>query len=454
MFKRVLIANRGEIAVRIIRCCREMDIETVVVYSTADKDSLAVMTATKAVCIGPAKASESYLKQDTLIEVALQTGCDAVHPGYGFLSENADFARKCEENGITFIGPSADIISNMGDKQSARTLMIKTGVPVVPGSKGLIETADEAVEVARNIGYPVLLKASAGGGGKGMRKAFSEDEIRGAFETAKAEAKAAFGNDDMYMEKLIVNPHHIEIQILADKEGNVIYLGERDCSIQRNNQKLLEESPSKLVSDELRKKMGETAVMAAKAAGYYSAGTVEFVVDDEGHFYFIEMNTRIQVEHPVTEMITGVDLIREMLRIADGMKLNITQEEINIENHAIECRINAQTPGVIKFLHLPGGYGVRVESALYTGYEVSPFYDSMIAKIIVTGKTRLEAIRRMRRALEELIIDGVKTNQDFMHLLTYHPDFIRGNYNTGFWEKNNQTIFKWLEEGLKQDENR
>ncbi|MGN0318071.1 MAG: acetyl-CoA carboxylase biotin carboxylase subunit [Lachnospira sp.] len=454
MFKRVLIANRGEIAVRIIRCCREMDIETVVVYSEADENSLAVMTATKAVCIGPAKASESYLNQDAIIETAIKTGCDAIHPGYGFLSENADFARKCEENNITFIGPSADIISRMGDKQAARTLMIQTGVPVVPGSKGLLNSADEAVELADKIGYPVLLKASAGGGGKGMRKAFSKDDIVNAFETAKAEAKAAFGNDDMYMEKLIINPHHIEIQILADKEGNVVYLGERDCSIQRNNQKLLEESPSKMLTPELRKEMGETAVKAAKAAGYFSAGTIEFVVDDAGNYYFIEMNTRIQVEHPVTEMITGIDLIKEQLRIADGMKLNITQDDISFNNHAIECRINASTPGVIKFLHFPGGYGVRVESHLYTGYEVSPFYDSMLAKIIVTGKTRLEAVRRLRRALEELIIDGVKTNLEFMHLLTYHPDFIRGNYNTGFWEKNNETIIKWLQEGLKQDEHR
>jgi len=449
MFKRVLVANRGEIAVRIVRACREMDIETVVVYSTADANSLAVMIATQSVCIGPAKANESYLNQDAIIETALIMECDAIHPGYGFLSENADFARKCAENKIVFIGPSADIIRNMGDKQAARTLMIKTGIPVVPGSDGLVETVEAAKVVAKKIGYPVLLKASNGGGGKGMRKAFSEEELKSAFETAKAEAKAAFGNDDMYMEKLIINPHHIEIQILADQEGNAVYFGERDCSIQKNNQKLLEESPSKIITGEKRKEMGETAIRAAKAAGYYSAGTVEFVVDDDGNYYFIEMNTRIQVEHPVTEMITGIDLIREQIRIANGMKLSMTQEDIQINAHAIECRINAIAPGVVGFLHFPGGFGVRVESHLYIGYEVSPFYDSMIAKIIVTGKTRLEAIRRLRRALEELIIDGIKTNREFMHLLTFHPDFIRGNYNTGFWEKNNEMISKWMQEGLK-----
>lgn len=454
MFKRLLIANRGEIAVRIIRACRELDIETVVVYSTADKDSLPVLLATHSVCIGPAKAADSYLNQNAIIETALLMECDAIHPGYGFLSENADFAEKCTQNGIVFVGPDADIIRKMGDKQAARELMIKTGVPVVPGSKGLITNVDEAMKIADTIGYPVLLKASAGGGGKGMRKAFSPDELKKAYETAKAEAKAAFGNDDMYMEKLILNPHHIEIQIIADKEGNVVYLGERDCSIQRNNQKLLEESPSKIIDEEKRKTMGETAVAAAKAAGYHSAGTIEFVADDNGNFYFIEMNTRIQVEHPVTEMITGVDLVREQIRIASGMKLSVSQEEICIKEHAIECRINASSTGTIGFLHFPGGYGVRVESHLYAGYEVSPFYDSMLAKIIVTGSSRLEAIRRLRRALEELIIEGVNTNQDFMHLLTYHPDFIRGDYNTGFWEKNNETISKWMQEGINKNDHR
>ena len=448
MFKRILIANRGEIAVRIIRCCREMKIETVVIYSEADEKSLPVMIANKAVCIGPAKVSESYLNQDVIIEIARRMDCDAIHPGYGFLSENADFAKLCEENGIAFIGPSSDIISHMGDKQSARTLMMKSGVPVVPGSRDLIKSVDEAAVIADEIGYPVLIKASAGGGGKGIRKVFSKEELAGAFETARAEAKSAFGNDDMYIEKLIVDPSHIEIQILADHEGNTVYLGERDCSIQRNNQKLLEEAPSPKLSHELRRSMGETALAAARACGYNSAGTVEFVVDKDGSYYFIEMNTRIQVEHPVTEEITGIDLIREQIRIAAGMKLSISQEDIDISGHAIECRINAQTPGEITFLHFPAGYGVRVESHIFAGYEVSPFYDSMIAKIIVTGKTRIMAVHRLRRALEELVIEGIETNTEFMHLLTYHPEFIRGRYNTSFWEGNHEEIEQWLKEGL------
>lgn len=449
MFRRILIANRGEIAVRIIRCCREMQIESVVVYSSADEKSLPVMLATHAVCIGPAKASESYLRQDVLIETALRMECDAIHPGYGFLSENADFAGKCEENGIVFIGPSADIIQNMGDKQSARKLMMANEVPVVPGAKELITSIEQAQALAETIGYPVLLKASAGGGGKGMRRVFAKEEMENALKTAKAEAMAAFGNDDMYLEKLIVNPHHVEIQILADREGNTVYLGERDCSIQRNNQKLLEESPSPLLDDSLRQEMGRTAVKAAKAAGYFSAGTVEFVVDDDKNYYFIEMNTRIQVEHPVTEEMTGIDLIKEQIRIAAGVKLNMIQDDIVIQKHVIECRINAAGPGKINFLHFPAGNGVRVESHLFSGYEVGPFYDSMIAKIIVSGKTRLEVIRRLRRCLEELVIDGIETNAEFMHLLTYQTDFIKGQYNTGFWEKNHQEIESWLEEGLQ-----
>ena len=448
MLKRILIANRGEIALRIIRCCREMGIETVAVYSTADKDTLPVMLATYSVCIGLPKASESYLKEDTILAAAIKTGCDAIHPGYGFLSENARFAKKCKEHGITFIGPSGDIIEKMGDKQAARQMMIQCGVPVVPGSAGLIETLEEAKAAAEEIGYPVLLKASAGGGGKGMRKVFAPEELANAFVTAKEEARAAFANDDMYMEKLILNPHHIEFQILGDKHGNLIYLGERDCSIQRRNQKLLEESPAWVLSEELRQQMGETAVKAAKAAGYYSAGTVEFVLDSENHFYFIEMNTRIQVEHPVTEMLTGVDLLKEQIKIAAGRKLEIRQEDVRCEGHAIECRINAEAAGKIGQLHFPGGYGVRVDSHLYGGCEVSPYYDSMVAKIIVKGQTRLEAIKRLRRALEELIIEDLKTNAEFMNLLTYHPEFIRGSYNTSFWEKNSETIMKWYEEGF------
>ena len=448
MLKRILIANRGEIALRIIRCCREMGIETVAVYSTADKDTLPVMLANQSVCIGPAKASDSYLKEDVILAAAIKTGCDAIHPGYGFLSENAGFARKCEENNIVFIGPSAEIIEKMGDKQTARQMMIQCGVPVVPGSEGLIETLEEAKAAAEKIGYPVLIKASAGGGGKGMRKVFSPEELSGAFSTAKEEAKAAFANDDMYMEKLILNPHHVEFQILGDQQGNLIYLGERDCSIQRRNQKLLEESPAWVLSEELRVQMGQAAVKAAKAAGYYSAGTVEFVLDEENNFYFIEMNTRIQVEHPVTEMLTGVDLLKEQIKIAAGRTLEIRQKDVKAEGHAIECRINAEAAGKIGQLHFPGGYGVRIDSHLYGGCEVSPYYDSMVAKVIVKGKTRLEAIKRLRRALEELIIEDLKTNAQFMHLLTYHPEFVRGNYNTSFWEKNSETIKKWYEEGF------
>ena len=452
MFKRILVANRGEIALRIIRCCREMGIETVAVYSTADEETLPVMLASHRVCIGPPKSQDSYLNEDAILEAAIKMGCDAIHPGYGFLSENAHFAKKCEKHGITFIGPSGEIIEKMGDKQAARELMIKSKVPVVPGSKGLIRTLEEARAEAGRIGYPVLLKASAGGGGKGMRKVFAPEELAAAFSSAKEEAKASFANDDMYMEKLILNPHHIEFQILGDKFGNLIYLGERDCSIQKRNQKLLEESPAWVLTEDLRKKMGETAIKAAKAAGYYSAGTVEFVLDGEGKFYFIEMNTRIQVEHPVTEMLTGVDLLKEQIKIAAGRKLELSQEDVQPKGHAIECRINASTTGEISLLHVPGGYGVRVDSHLYTGCQISPYYDSMVAKIIVKGQTRLEAIRRLRRALEELIIEGIETNAEFMNLLTYHPEFIRGSYNTSFWEKNSDMICQWYKEGMSGDD--
>ena len=448
MFNKILIANRGEIAVRIIRACREMGIRTVAVYSEADRDALHTQLADEAVCIGKAQSSDSYLNMERILSATIATKAEAIHPGFGFLSENSRFVEMCEKCNVAFIGPSAEVISRMGNKSEAKNTMRKAKVPVVPGTKEPVYTVEQALEAVKEIGFPVMIKASAGGGGKGMRKAFSREDIENAFETAKSEAKAAFGNDDMYIEKLIINPRHIEIQILADKYGNTIYLGERDCSIQRNNQKLLEEAPSARLCKDQRTVMGETAVRAAKAAGYYSAGTVEFVMNEQGDYYFIEMNTRIQVEHPVTEQVTGIDLIREQIRIAAGMKLNITQEEACVNGHAIECRINAATPGVIKFLHFPDGYGVRVESHLFEGYEVSPFYDSMIAKIIVTGSSRLEAVRRLRRALEELIIEGVKTNREFMHLLTYHKDFIRGNYNTGFWEKNHTEIEKWLKEGI------
>lgn len=449
MFKRILIANRGEIAVRIVRCCREMGIESVVVCSKADESSLPAMLAGRSFCIGPAKSSDSYLNKAAIIETAKRLHCDAIHPGVGFLSENAEFAQLCRDHDVCFIGPSPEVIRRMGDKQSARKLMRQSGVPVVPGSEEIVRSAREAREEAAKIGYPVMLKASAGGGGKGIRKVWSEDDLERAFDSASAEAVAAFGNGDMYLEKLIVNPHHVEIQILADREGNIVYLGERDCSIQKNNQKILEEAPSPFLDETLRRQMGEAAVKAAKAAGYDSAGTVEFVVDAGKKFYFIEMNTRIQVEHPVTEEITGIDLIREQIRIAAGLRLGYGQSDIRIEKHAIECRINAGTTGEVTALHFPSGFGVRTESYLFTGYEVTPFYDPLLAKIIVSGRSRLEAVRRMRRALEELIIEGVETNADLMHLVTYHPDFIRGNYDTGFWEKNHEELEDWMREGDK-----
>lgn len=451
MFRRILIANRGEIAVRIIRTCIEMNIDTVAVYSTADKDSLHVKLATKAVCIGPAKASQSYLNMNSILTAALDNHCDAIHPGFGFLSENSNFARLCEENNIKFIGPKADVIDAMGNKAMAKTMMRKGNVPVVPGSDGALKDYDEAKEIADRIGYPVLLKASAGGGGRGMRRAYSEEELEKAYDEAKAEARACFGNDEMYIEKLIVNPRHIEFQILADEMGNVVHLGERDCSIQRKNQKLIEESPCMLLSDELRDKMGTAAVNAAKASGYTNAGTVEFVLDGDNNFYFIEMNTRIQVEHGVTEMVTGIDLIKEQIRIAFHESLGFEQEDIKLKGHAMECRINAEDPakgfmpnsGKITFLNLPGGPGVRVDTMLYNGYETSPFYDSMMAKIIVHAPTRLEMIRKMRRALMEISTEGIITTNDFEYLILFHPDFIKGKYNVGFIEEHMDEILSW-----------
>ncbi len=455
MFKRLLIANRGEIAVRIIRCCREMEIEPVAVYSTADREALHVQLASQAVCIGPPKAADSYLNMPNLLEAARATGCDAVHPGFGFLSENSEFARLCTECGLRFVGPPASVIDAMGNKAAARRLMKAHGVPVVPGSEGRVDTAEEAVRLAEQLGYPVLVKAAAGGGGRGMRRAYSADELPAAFRTAQAEALSCFGDGEMYLEKLIVNPRHIEFQILADSHGHVVHLGERDCSIQRKNQKLMEEAPSKALTPSLREAMGQAAVEAARAAGYQSAGTVEFVLDGQGHFYFIEMNTRIQVEHPVTEMVTGLDLIREQIRIAAGLPLSVKQEEVRLHGHAIECRINAEDPaadfrpgaGTVSFLHLPGGCGVRVDSALYTGCTLSPFYDSMIAKVIVHAPTRLEAIRRMRRALEELVVEGVATNAELAHLILYHPDYIKGAYDTGFIGQHLDELLKWSAAG-------
>ena len=451
MFKRVLIANRGEIAVRVIRACQELGIETVAVYSTADADSLHVQLATRAVCVGPARAAESYLNLPALLTAATESGCDAVHPGYGFLSENAEFADLCAKCGLTFIGPSGDMIRQMGNKSAARALMRANRVPVVPGSDGPLPHARATLDLAGTIGYPVLLKASAGGGGRGMRRVDAPEDLERLFQEARSEAEACFGNGELYLEKLILNPRHIEFQILADTQGHIIHLGERDCSIQRKNQKLVEESPSKALSPELRAAMGAAAVAAAKAAGYVNAGTIEFVLDQEGHFYFIEMNTRIQVEHPVTELVSGLDLVKEQLRIAAGLPLSVAQDEVVLRGHAIECRINAEDfrhgfrpcPGRTGFLHLPGGPGVRVDTLLYNGYEVSPFYDSLVAKLIVHAPTRLEAIRRMRRALAELVIEGYPTTADFAHLLLHHPEFVRGQYDTGFLAGHMDEILSW-----------
>ena len=450
MLKRVLIANRGEIAVRIIRACRELDIETVAVYSTADAQSLPVQLATRAVCIGPPRAADSYLNQTAVLTAAVESGCDGVHPGYGFLSENADFADLCARCGLKFIGPSGDVIRQMGNKAAARALMQSAGVPVVPGSDGAVPDAETAARVAEKIGYPVLLKASAGGGGRGMRRVFDPDALMSAFEEARAGAVACFGDGEMYLEKLILNPRHIEFQILADGHGNVVHLGERDCSIQRRNQKLMEESPSRALSDDLRERMGRDAVQAARACGYEGAGTVEFVLDGAGNYYFIEMNTRIQVEHPITEMVTGLDLVREQLRIAAGLELPVRQEQVHLSGHAIEVRVNAEdpahdfrpAPGVTRFLHLPGGCGVRVDTALYNGCELSPWYDSLAAKVIVHAPTRLQAIRRMRRALEELVVEGYPTGADLAHMILYHPDYLKGEYDTGFLEQNLESLLR------------
>ena len=458
MFKRILIANRGEIAVRVFRACRELDIEPVVVYSQADSEALHVQLAERAYCIGPARSADSYLNVDAILTVAKASGCDAIHPGYGFLSENAQFADACAQAGIAFIGPSGDVIRAMGNKAAARKLMVAAGVPVVPGSDGAVDTAEEAKALADSIGYPVLIKAAAGGGGRGMRRVFEPDQLIPLFEEARSESVACFGSGEMYLEKLILNPRHIEFQILADSQGHVIQLGDRDCSIQRRNQKLLEESPSKALTPELRERMGAAAVAAAKAAHYENAGTIEFVLDPEGNFYFIEMNTRIQVEHPVTELVTGMDLVREQIRIAAGLPLSRTQEEVTLNGHAIECRINAEDPandfrpcpGKIDFVHLPGGCGVRVDTGLYTGYTLPPYYDSLMAKLIVHAPTRLDAIRRMRRALEELIIEGPANNADLLHQIMHHPDFIRGNYNTGYLEANMDTLLAWSRSGEEE----
>ncbi len=443
MLKKVLIANRGEIAVRIIRSCRELGIRTVAVYSEADKNSLHKQLADEAICIGPAAPAKSYLNIKNILEAANVTGADSIHPGFGFLSENAIFAKMCMESNIKFIGPSYEVINLMGNKTNAKELMKKAKVPTVPGSDGSLKSLDEAIKIAKKVGYPVMLKASSGGGGKGIRLCKSEKELKSNYDIVKQEAKVSFNDDELYLEKCIVNPRHVEVQILADEHGNVIHLGERDCSIQRRNQKILEESPSTILDDNLRKKMGEAAIKAAKASKYASAGTIEFLVDKDKNFYFMEMNTRIQVEHPVTEWVTGVDIVKEQLKIASGEILDYRQEDINVKGHSIECRINAEnpkknfrpSPGEIKELNLPGGNGVRVDTAVYTGYKIPPVYDSMIAKIIVYGKDRKEAISKMKRALEECVIEGIDTNIDFLYKILDNQNFDEGNFDTSFIEK-------------------
>lgn len=442
MFQKILIANRGEIAVRIIRAARELGIATVAVYSEADKEALHTMLADEAVCIGPARSTDSYLNMQAVISAAVVTGAQAIHPGFGFLSENSKFATLCEEVGIKFIGPSGTVMDTMGDKINARAEMIKAQVPVIPGSDGEVLTIQEALEIAEKIGYPVMLKASAGGGGKGIRKVEKAEDLVPAFESASSEAKAAFGNGAMYMERVVYPARHIEVQILADQHGHVIHLGERDCSLQRNNQKVLEEAPSIAIGQTMRDRIGQAAVRAAQSVGYENAGTIEFLLDEaKGEFYFMEMNTRVQVEHPVTEFVTGVDIVKEQIKIAAGQELSVRQEDVQITGHAIECRINAEnpafnfapSPGKISNLYLPsGGVGLRVDSAVYPGYTIPPYYDSMIAKVIVHGENRFEALMKMQRALYELEIEGVVTNTDFQLDLISDKRVVAGDYDTAY----------------------
>ena len=440
MFKKVLIANRGEIAVRIIRACRELGIKTVAVFSTADRTALHAQIADEAVCIGPASTKDSYLNIKSIIAACEMTGADAVHPGFGFLSENAGFARTCEKCGITFIGPSPESIDMLGDKACAKSTMKSAGVPVIPGTDGAVKTLDEAKKAAEDIGFPLMVKASAGGGGRGIRLVNSADELEAQVIAAQQEALNFFGNSEVYMERFIINPRHIEFQIMADKFGNAVHLGERDCSMQRRNQKVLEESPSPVMTADLRERMGKAAVAAAKACGYYNAGTIEFLVDKDHNFYFMEMNTRIQVEHPVTEFVTGIDLVKTQITVAAGLPLEFNQEKIQLTGHSIECRINAEnpslnfrpSPGKIIALHTPGGPGIRIDSAAYQGYVITPFYDSMIAKLIVYAPTREEAIMKMKWALSEFIVEGVDTNIDFQLNLIKDTNFEKGEYDIGY----------------------
>ena len=453
MFKRILIANRGEIACRWIRACRELQIETVAGYSQADSEALHVQLADYAVCIGKNISKESYLNVENILSAAVLTGSQAIHPGFGFLSENPKFAKMCEECQVKFIGPSAHVIQMMGDKAQARKQMMKAGVPVIPGSDGVVPTVEEGLKIAEKIGFPLLIKAVAGGGGKGIRKVQSLEEFEKQFLAAQQEALQAFGNEEVYIERIIYPAKHIEFQILADSHGNVVHLGERDCSLQRKNQKIIEEAPSPYLDDELRKNMGQAAVLAAKSVGYENAGTIEFLVDQDKNFYFMEMNTRIQVEHPITEMITGIDLVEWQLKVAYGEKLSFTQDEIQIKGHSIECRLNAEcprenfrpSPGKIEVLHQPnGGLGVRIESALYAGYKIPPFYDSMLSKLIVHAPSRTQAILKMERVLQELVVEGVETNKEFLQDLLQSAFFERGDYTTNVVEE--KFLPEWFNE--------
>ena len=443
MLKKVLIANRGEIAVRIIRACREMGIRTVAIYSEADKNALHVQLADEAICVGPAPSNKSYLNVKAILEAACLTGADSIHPGFGFLSENPNFAKICQETGIKFIGPDYKLIELLGNKSKAKETMKRAGVPVVPGSDGLIYSKEQAVNLAEQIKYPVMLKASAGGGGRGIRVAYSKEELEKEYDIVKQEAKVSFNDDSLYLEKFVENPRHVEIQILADEHGNCIHIGERNCSVQRRNQKVLEETPSGILDEKTRKKMGEVAVKAVKEIGYSNAGTIEFLVDKNQDFYFMEMNTRIQVEHPVTEMVTGVDIIKEQIKIAGGEELTYKQEDIKFEGHSMEVRINAENPdknfmpcpGTITGLHLPGGNGIRVDTAIYSGYTVPPTYDSMLAKLIVHGKNREESIAKMKSAVAEFVVEGITTNIDFLLKILENENFKTNNYDTSFIKK-------------------